>query len=207
MILYTVTEETRDAVVAALGAHGSDRLATIGIGRIRREDSVPVTAAIVAAWPADDDGLHRIWLSNTAGYIAWRAFILGEIAAGRGLRSAIDSYKAALGIETVPAFDYVCSVVQGKGLRPCKDAGRCCWSAGVTWVVADGNMDHPRKKWKSSAWYQRAHAHEVLADVGLALPGQYRWSPRATALFCQPRLTTPRPVLSPADDAAIAAIA
>lgn len=208
MITFTVNTETRDALAAALDSHGADRLANVGLGRIKAYDTARATAAIVAAWPTAEDGMHRISLSDTAGFINWRAFILSEVAAGRGkLDDHLQGYCQSLGISTVQAYDYVCAAAKGLGIRPCKDADHDAWSAGVRWVALSGNVADPRRTWARSAWHQRARAHEVLAAAGLTYPIRNTWTPVATCLFVQPKRDEPRPTLSLADEAAIARFA
>jgi hypothetical protein len=118
MIVYTVTDETKAAVVAALAAHGSDCLALAGLGRIAKEDSALATGAIVAVWPADADGMYRIALNDAAGMIVWRAYMCAEIAAGRGKRRNVGRYCDALGVEARTAHAYVVAAVKGTGMRP-----------------------------------------------------------------------------------------
>ena len=207
MIVFTMTDTTKAAMVAALAAHGTDRLAVLGLGRVQREDSALATGAVMAAWPMDQDGLHRVHVSDDAGYIAWRAFIIAEIAAGRGLREKLDGYREALGIETRPAYDYVCLATKGLGIRPCKDADHDEWSTGTTYVVLSGAMTEPRKRWAKSAWHQRAKAHEALVEAGLAVPGRNTWYPQAYCLFDEPKRVVPAPTLSPAEDDALSSLA
>jgi triphosphoribosyl-dephospho-CoA synthetase len=57
------------AVAAAISAYGTDRLATAGLGRVRREDSALARSGIVGSWPADQDGMCRVALSDHAGMI------------------------------------------------------------------------------------------------------------------------------------------
>jgi hypothetical protein len=208
MILFTTNAETKDSMVAALAAHGTDRLAVAGLGRVRREDSALATGAVIAAWPADDDGSYRIALNDPAAMIAWRAFILAEIAAGRGERTKHRAgYCAALGIQTEPAYEYACAAAKGYGVRPCADADHDSWSNATEWVVASGGAADPRKRWARSSWRGRANAHEALAAAGLALPVRNTWSPIATCLFSQPKRVVPTPVLTLAEDDAIASLA
>ncbi|MBB5046855.1 hypothetical protein HNR60_001604 [Rhodopseudomonas rhenobacensis] len=203
MIIYTMTQETKTALVAALRAHGTDPLATCGLGRIRRDDDALATEGIVAAWPADADGMYRIALDDKSGLLAWRCYMLAEIAAGRGRLADRDDYESALGISTVPAFEYVCAAAKGRGVRPCRDADHDFWSSGTSWVVNPDRAREPKGRFSGSAWRGRADTHRALAGAGLALPGRNVWSPVATALFVQPR-PAPAPVAMAAeDDAAI----
>lgn len=204
MIRYTMTTETKDALHAALQAHGADHLAPAGLGRVSRDDSALATAAIIGAWPADADGMHRLALNDEAGLIAWRAYILAEIAARRGRRADIAKYGADLGVQTEDAYDYVTTVVRGTGLRPCTGI---YWSERTKWVACSGEVAEPRKRWASSACRARANAHRIFAEVGLTLPNQPTWHPVATALFDVPVRIAPAPMLAPADDAAIADVA
>ena len=208
MINFVMNSETKAAIVAALAEHGADRLALVGLGRIRREDSALATSSILMAWPADGDGLHRVALSDTAALIVWRAYILAEIAAGRGRRADLDGYCASLGVETEPAYDYVVAAVRGCRIRirPCADADHDSWSAGVEWVVENGDMPDPKKHWASSMWSNRARAHRALAESGLALPGQRTWGPVATCLFDQPERAIAPPTLTPAESDALAGL-
>jgi hypothetical protein len=201
MIVYTMNADTKGAVVAALAAHGTDRLAMVGLGRVARDDSALATGAIVGAWPADADGLYRIALTATAALILWRAFMCAEIAAGRGKRRDIGRYCDALGVEVYTAYEYVVAALKGTGMRPLAGVG---WSDNTMWVACDGEgIADPRKRWARSAWRGRAKAHETLAQVGLAVRGQPTWQPRATCLFAAPLSVTPAPVLAPADEEAL----
>lgn len=206
MINYVMNSKTKAAVVAALAEHGTDRLTMLGLGRIRREDCALATATVLSAWPADADGMYRVALSDTAALIVWRAYILAEIAAGRGRRADLDGYCARLGVRTEPAYEYVVAAVRGCGIRirPCADADHDSWSAGVEWVVENGGLPDPRKTWASSAWSQRARAHRALAEVGLALPGRRTWDPASTCLFDQPERAIATPTLTPAESDALA---
>ena len=208
MILFTMNAATTEATMAALAAHGADRLAVVGLGRITRDDSAPATGGLMKVWTPDDDGLYRVALNDNAGLIAWRSFIIAEIAAGRGLRDKhLAGYRAALRVETEPAYHYVCAAAKGYGVRPCADADHDSWSNATEWVVESGDMTDPRKRWARSSWRGRANAHEALAAAGLALPGRSTWSPVATCLFSQPKPHLPAPTLSSAEDAAIASLA
>ncbi|TWI70544.1 hypothetical protein IQ16_03717 [Bradyrhizobium huanghuaihaiense] len=204
MIIFSVSREFKAALVAGLTAHGTDRLVLAGLGRVSRENSAAAIAAVIAAWPAEPDGRYRIALSDVAGYIVWRSFVCSEIALGRGKRDDVATYRAALGIETKAAYDYVAAVVKGSRMRPC--SGRT-WSDNTRWVVFSSKIEEPRARWSRSAWVARARAHKVLADAGLALPRQPTWKPIATALFDEPKRVEAPPVLSAEDDAALAALA
>lgn len=208
MFVFTMNSTTTEAMIAALAAHGTDRLAVVGLGRVARDDSALATGALMSVWPADEDGMYRVALSDNAGLIAWRAFIIAEIAAGRGLQDKhLSGYRAALGIETEPAYDYACAAAKDFGVRPCADADHDSWSDGTEWVVESGDMPDPRARWSRSSWGGRVRAHERLAEAGLALPGQYKWSPIATCLFSQPKRHVTAPSLSLVEDAAIASLA
>jgi hypothetical protein len=204
MIVFTMDAVTKAAVVAALEAHGADTLTLVGLGRVRAEDSALATGAVMSVWPADDDGKFRIALTDTAGVIAWRAYMAAEIAADRGKRMHLGRYGDALGVDFRTDYKYVAEAVKGTGLRPVSGAS---WSDGTMWVACDGDVADPRKRWARSAWRGRATAHEKLAEVGLAVRGQPTWKPLATCLFDAPMAVTPSPVLAPADDAAIAELA
>lgn len=201
-----MTLEKRAAMVVALQAHGTDRLSVAGLGRVHRNDSALVTAAIVSVWPAEADGTLKVALTDVAGFIAWRAFILAEIAAGRGKRSDIAGYCATLGVETREAYEYVCVAAKGHGVRPCADADHDDWSEGTGWVAFSGRSAEPRNRWARSAWARRANAHRSLAAAGLALPGQPTWCPVATCLFDEPAPVAPMHMLSPTDAAALMVI-
>ncbi|WP_340672385.1 hypothetical protein [Bradyrhizobium ottawaense] len=204
MIIFSVNREFKAALVAGLTAHGTDPLVLSGLGRMSRENSAAAIAAVIAAWPAEPDGRYRIALSDVAGYIVWRSFVCSEIALGRGKRDDVATYRAALGIQTKAAYDYVAAVVKGSRMRPC--SGRT-WSDNTRWVVFSSKIEEPRARWSRSAWAARARAHKVLADAGLALPRQPMWKPVATALFEEPQLFEACAVLSPEDDAALATLA
>jgi hypothetical protein len=204
MIIYTMTAQTKAAMVAALEAHGADRLALAGLGRVSKDDCALATAAIVSVWPADADGMYRVALKATAGLIAWRTYMLAEIAAGCGKRRNIGRYCDALGVEVYTAYDYVVAALKGTGMRPLAGIS---WSDNMMWLACDGEVAEPRKRWARSAWRGRAKAHETLAEVGLAVRGQPTWNPLATCLFDAPLSVTPAPALAPVDDAAIAELA
>ncbi len=204
MIVYTMTAQTKAAIVAALAAHGADRLAVAGLGRVLRGDSALTTAAFLSAWPVDPDGKYRVALNVAAGMIAWRAYILEEIALGRGRRDNIAAYCQALGIETRQAFHYVMAVLKGSGMRACAFG---CWSENTKFVACSGNVPEPRKQWARSAWAGRARAHAALAEVGLALPNRPIWRPLATCLFDEPVLVKPARFLAPADEEALTRLA
>lgn len=204
MIIFFVNREFKAALVAGLKTHGTDRLVLAGLGHMSRENSAAAIAAVIAAWPAEPDGRYRIALSDVAGYIVWRSFVCSEIALGRGKRDDVATYRAALGIQTTAAYDFVAAVVKGSRMRPC--SGRT-WSDNTRWVVCSSNTEEPRPRWARSAWAGRARAHKVLADAGLALPRRPTWKPVATALFEEPNRIEAPPVLSAEDDAALAALA
>jgi hypothetical protein len=86
----------------------------------------------------------------------------------------------ALGIETEPAYEFVCKLTKGHGIRPCADVDHDGWSRATGWVVMDGDATDPRGQWASSIWRGRAEAHAVHAAVGLAVPGRGTWYPQAT---------------------------
>lgn len=204
MIIFSVDQESKAALIASLTAHGTNRLVLAGLGRVPRENSAAAIASIIAAWPQEPNGLYQIALGDMAGYIVWRAFVCSEIAAGRGKRDDIATYRSALGVQTVAAYDYVAAVVKGSRMRPCTDR---TWSDNAHWVVCSSNTEEPRARWSRSAWAARARAHKILADAGLALPRQPTWRPVATALFEEPKRVEARPFLSSEDDAALAALA
>lgn len=203
MIIFSVSREFKAALVAGLTAHGTDRLVLAGLGRVSRENSAAAIAAVIAAWPAEPDGRYRIALSDVAGYIVWRSFVCSEIALGRGKRDDVATYRAAPGIETKAAYDYVAAVVKAAA------CGRAPAERGLTirggWSLAPKSKSLARVG--RSAWVARARAHKVLADAGLALPRQPTWKPIATALFDEPKRVEAPPVLSAEDDAALAALA
>ena len=45
---------------------------TLGLKRLRREDSPLAVLAVVSVWPADADGFYRIALSDHAAAIVYR---------------------------------------------------------------------------------------------------------------------------------------
>ncbi len=204
MIVFTMDAVTKAAVVAALEVHGADNLTLVGLGRVRAEDSALAAGAVMSVWPADDDGKFRVALTDTAGLIAWRAYMAAEIAAGRGKRMHLDRYGDALGVNFFTDHQYVVAAVKGTGLRPLSGSS---WSDGTLWVARDGDVVDPGRRWAKSAWRSRAIAHEKLANVGLALAGQPTWKPVATCLFDAPVAVAPTPILSPVEDAAIAELA
>jgi hypothetical protein len=191
MITITATNETKASLADALTAHLTDDRLTLGLKRLRREDKPLTVLAMVSPWPADADGFYRIALSDHAGVIAYRAFMMAEINAGRGRLSSMDDYHDLLAIETEPAYEFVCLLTKGRGIRPCSDADHDSWSKATRWVVTDGNAKDPSAKWARSTWRGRAHAHEVYAAVGLAVPGRGKWYPLATMLF---RIPMARPL-------------
>jgi hypothetical protein len=209
MIIYTLSAETKAAIIVALVNHGADPRMSGALDRVPREETPLALSGIITAWPTDANGMFRISLSDVAGALVWRAYVIAEIAAGRGRMFDIVSYADRVGVETSPAYDYVKAQMKGRGVRPVgeNDAGRRFWSDSVLWVFADGDVAEPRKRWASSAWRGRAVAHETLAAAGLAVAGRSTWRPQATLLFATPKLVKPAPALAPADEAALAELA
>jgi hypothetical protein len=206
MIVYTVNAETKAEIIGALSAHGTDPRMSGALGRVKREDSPLAIAGIVEAWPADADGRYRISLSYTAGTLVWRAYAIAYIARGgnHGRLGSIRWFEDVLGVATEPAYEYVCHQVKGRGVRPCANASRMSWSSATKWVVEDGDIPEPRRRWARSTWRGRAVAHDTYREIGLALtPNRGAWSPCATLLFHTPKSTPVQPMLSPADEAAL----
>ncbi|SDG59782.1 hypothetical protein SAMN05216338_1001857 [Bradyrhizobium sp. Rc2d] len=211
MIIYTITKAVRDNVTAVLRLHHDDpRMAGGFKVKVRRDELPGSLAAVVDAWPAEQDGTYKIALSEVAGALVWRAYAIAEIAAGRGKLAAVDEYGKRLGVAHFDtAFAYVCDQMRGHGIRPCSDADRDCWSEATHWVTRDGYTVEPRGRWARSTWARRAIAHEAFAAAGLARPGRNTWHPEATMLF-----VAPRPERQPAsttlteeEDAALASLA
>ncbi|HEX7883583.1 MAG TPA: hypothetical protein VF499_12695 [Afipia sp.] len=209
MIVYTVTEAVRDAIVAALNAHAEHPSLFGALGRITREDNPKVLAGFISIWAADADGKYRIARSDVGGALIWRAHAIAEIAAGRGRLADLADYKAVLGIdETQPAFDYVCHQMKRRCIRPCATADHDSWTAATEWVVRDGDVPDPRTRWVRDALYSRQAAYRSYAAAGLAMPGQDSQRPGATLLFVTPKPThklPPKPRLTAAEDDAIIA--
>jgi hypothetical protein len=205
MIIYTVTKAVRDAIVAALIAHAEDPRMGGALRRVSRQDSPAVLAGIISAWPAEADGRFRIALPDVPGTLVWRAYVIAEITAGRGRLSVVDEYAAKFGIDhPKPAFEYVCSKMRGRGVRPCASAKHDSWATTTLWIM---QLSHPRKLMTPTSWRARAVAHEKYAEAGLTLPVGNIWYPKATILFVTPKPVKPQPTLTPADDAAIAELA
>lgn len=187
MMTITITAATQALLLAALDAHATDD--AIGLKTRRRDEDPRIVAPVVAAWPADADGLFRIALSLRDLTIVWRAYSLNEIAAGRGLCNDADEYGAKLGLtenDLTPAYGYVADRLRGHGVRAV-DGDRRNWTKLALWVRLDGNTRKPKDKYASTEWRSRARMHEACAAVGLAMPGRNTWDPRATTLFLTPR--------------------
>ncbi|MCU1349616.1 MAG: hypothetical protein JWO56_2646 [Acidobacteria bacterium] len=204
MIVYRLAPETAAAMAEALRAHGADRLAVAGLGAVRREDTALPTAAVVEAWP-ETDGVRRVALSDAAGAIAWRAFVLAEVAAGR--MRLLRWYEETLGVEMRPAYGYVCAVMKGSGHRACSSAKREGWTLATHWVLDPEGQPDPRGKWKQSIWHARSTTHRAYAAAGLAVAGRKVWNPIATALFHEPVPVVPPPALNLAEEAALRELA
>jgi hypothetical protein len=207
MLTITVTAETKALLLAALDAHATD--GAIGLKTRRRDEDPRIVAPVVAAWPADADGMYRIALSLRDLTILWRAYSLAEIAAGRGQRAAAHEYAAALGltigVDLVDAYGYVAQRLAGSGVRGV-NGSRDGWTKPCLWVVRDGETRKPKHQYANSEWRSRARTHEACAAVGLAMPGRNTWDPRATMLFLTPReklQSAPALALSPVEDEAI----
>ena len=203
MQIIKITAETRTAILAALHAYA---LATEILVTIRKHDDNPrVIALIIESWPPDEDGKFTIGLLFTHLTILWRVWALYEIAAGRGLHKNSEEYAATLGIEIVPAFDYVARRLKGTGSRG-TNGDRTAWTKAVAWLRYDGNVEKPRKKFARSSWHFRAKAHTACVASGLALPGRDIWNPQATMLFATPKEQTPPPTLAKVDADALASL-
>jgi hypothetical protein len=204
MMQIAVTAETQAFLLAALNAHATDD--AIGLKSRRRNDDPRIVAPVVAAWPADADGLFRIALSLRDLTIVWRSYSLAEIAAGRGLRADAVEYAAKLGLKVGteadlgPAYDYVADRLRGHRVRAV-DGDRKNWTKLALWVRHDGETRKHKHKNANSEWRGRARMHEACAAVGLAVQGRNTWHPRATLLFL-----TPREKLQPAPALALSAV-
>ncbi|MEH2512229.1 hypothetical protein V1291_003583 [Nitrobacteraceae bacterium AZCC 1564] len=201
MVIFSMSEDTKSRILAALDAHGNAPLATASRRRIKFRDFPWVTREVMAPWPADEDGIHRVVMTDVAAAITWRAFVLAEIAAGRGCRSDLNEYRTLLGIETRPAFDYVCLVARQRHVN-CADAARTRWTKATQWLV-DGGGDIPKGRSARDIRYLRESTHRKLAALGLLLLNQPLTRPVPTALFDEPAPRPPATVLAPADEAAI----
>jgi hypothetical protein len=194
--------ETKAAVLAALQAYA---LAPEILVPIRKRDDNPrVIALIIESRPADPDGTFRIGLSFLFLTVLWRAYAMYEIAAGRGLRKNAEKYAADLGVELIPAYDYVARRLKGSGSRS-TNGDRTAWTKAFQWVRYDGAVNKPGGRYARSAWRARAIAHEVCIAAGLALPGGGPWKPTATMLFATPKEQMAPPTLDKIDADARAA--
>ncbi|OYU91972.1 MAG: hypothetical protein CFE29_03755 [Bradyrhizobiaceae bacterium PARB1] len=191
MRIFKTTVQVRDYIAEALRDRADHDMLTAGLGRVESSDRPGLLPYAIDSWDPDANGICEIKMRDQAGLIAWRAFVLAELAAGRGRLSDLPAIEKKLGIEeTEPAFDFVKAVVKGSGARPTDGYS---WSAGVEWVVEGGAMPDPRKRWARSAWRARAAAHELCAENRLTLPMTNKWQPRPTALFRQPKVHVPPP--------------
>jgi hypothetical protein len=208
MISFRTGASTRDALATALRSYQDDPRLRAGLKGLTRDEAPVILSHVVAVWPAEADGSFRLAFSDNGGEVVWRAFCLAEIAAGRGLRQNSGSYEKSLGVTLEPAFEAVCALTHGLSIRPCLDKHHKHWSQGTAWIYADRDMPDPkRKKFASTAWRQRARAHEIYAGMGLAVAGRGIWNPQATILFDRPTRTKPPPVFDLSDEAAISALA
>lgn len=87
-------------------------------------------------------GLRHAPIAIAFRSIRLRAFVLAEIAAGRGCRSDFNEYRTLFGIETRPAFDHVCLVARQRYVN-CSDAARTRWKNATQWLV-NGGGDNPQ---------------------------------------------------------------
>lgn len=149
MIIYNLTKEVRDDVIAALRLHQDDpRLAGGFTVKVTRNEIPAALADTIEVWPPALDGTYKIALSDVAGALVWRAYAIAEIAAGRGRLAAVDDYVKRLGIvHPAEAFAYICDQMRGRGIRPCRDADHDCWTEATRWLKCDGHTDEPRKRW------------------------------------------------------------
>ena len=203
MQIVKITAETKTAVMAALRVYALAPEICVTIRK--HDDNVRVIVLIIESWPADADGMFTIGLSFAHLTVLWRAYALSEIAAGRGLRKNADEYAARLGIDLVPAFDYVARRLKGTGFRG-TNGDRTAWTKGFEWVRYDGDVRKPGRKFASSAWRARAIAHTACIAAGLALPGRDTWNPQATMLFATPEEQIAPPPLAKVDADALAGL-
>ena len=205
MIILNVTDEMKTALSDALRNCANDSTITLGISkRDIRENAPVVIAQIIDVWPPEIGGSYKLAFNDVAVLIAYRALILSEIVAGRGLKRDKKYYETNLGIEFSNAKSYVKALGKKHGFRPVSGER---WSIGAEWVAVDGCQSEPRGKWSRSAWRTRAKAHENSVLAGLAVTGRNIWDPRATMLWLEPVKYVPRNVLADEDLAALEALA
>ena len=202
MQIITITSETKTAILAALRRYALAPEICVTIRK--HDDNARVIALIIESWPPNEDGTFTIGLSFQHLTVLWRAYALYEIAAGRGLRKNAADYAAKLGIEIVPAYDYVAKRLKGSGLHGV-NGSRTQWTKSFEWVRWDGDVKKP-KKFASSAWRARAIAHDACIAAGLAIPGRGKWRPQATMLFATPKEELPAPILAKVDADALATL-
>lgn len=205
MIILNVTDEMKTALLDALRNCANDSTITLGISkRDIRENAPVVIAKIIDVWPPEVGGSYKLAFNDVAGLIAYRALMLAEIAAGRGLKCDKKYYETNLGIEFSNAKSYAKALGKEHGFRPVSGER---WSLGAEWVAVDGYQNEPRGKWARSIWRNRARAHENSVLAGLAVAGRNIWDPRATMLWLEPAKSVPPEMLAIEDLAALEALA
>ena len=121
MNICSMNKSTLERVIAALRVHHDDPRMGGGLAaKIKREEMPASLAGLFGVWPADEDGIYRIPLTDNGLALVWRAYAIAEIAAGRGRLASLDKHSECLGIVNFdPAFVYVCDQMRGRGVRPC----------------------------------------------------------------------------------------